>query len=128
MELDGGRWSLVEVGARFSSTHKKIDYFSEYLNKLVSSGLPSQQEKSLEENMSVLKKILCLKDKIIKKLVEIQNTVLNTISPKSNNQHSNTPNQSDFSLPSNSLNEVSHNTKQLASQEQQQPPIARPSS
>ena len=65
-----------------------MDFFSEYFNKLVNSSLPSQHEKSLEENISLLKKNLCMKDEIIKKLVETQNTVLNTISAKSNNQHS----------------------------------------
>ena len=65
-----------------------MDSFSEYFNKLVNSSLTSQQEKSLEENISLLKKNLCTKDEIIKKLVETQNTVLNTISAKSNNQHS----------------------------------------
>ena len=33
-----------------------MDSFSEYLNKLVNSNLPSPQEKSLGENISVLKK------------------------------------------------------------------------
>ena len=60
--------------------------------------------------------------------METQSTVLDTISAKSNNQHSNTLNQSSFSLPSNSFNENSHNTKQLASQEQQHPHIAIPCS
>ena len=32
-----------------------MDSFSEYLNKLVDSSLPGQQEKSLEENKSLLK-------------------------------------------------------------------------
>ena len=57
-----------------------MDYFSEYLNKLVNSNLPSLQGKSLEENISLPKKSLCTKDEIIKQLVETQNTVLNTIS------------------------------------------------
>ena len=47
---------------------------------------------------------------------------------KSSNQNSNTLNQSSFSLPSNSLNESSHNKKQLTSQEQQHLPIALPCS
>ena len=72
-----------------------------------------------------LKKKLCRKDEIINKLVETQNTVLNTVSANYNNQHSNTLNQSSSSLTSNNLNENSHNTKQLASQESQNPPIAR---
>ena len=59
-----------------------MDSFSEYLNKLVNSSLPNHQEKSLEENISLLKKNLCTKDEIIKKLVETQSTVLNTISAK----------------------------------------------
>ena len=59
-----------------------MDSFSEYFNKLLNN------EKSLEENISLLKKNLCMEDEIIKKLVETQNTVLNTISAKSNNQHS----------------------------------------
>ena len=50
--------------------NKKMDSFSEYLNKLVNSSLPSQKEKSLEENISLLKKKLCTKDEIIKKLAE----------------------------------------------------------
>ena len=98
------------------------------MNKLVNSSLPSRQEKYLEENISLLKKNLCTKDERIKNLVENQGTVLNTISAKANNQHSNTQNQSSSSLPSNSLNENSHNTKKLTSQEQQHPPIARPCS
>ena len=73
----------------------------------------------------LLKKKLCTKDEIINKLVETQNTVLNTVSAKYNNQHSNTLNQSSSSLTSNNLNKNSHNTKQLASQESQNPPIAR---
>ena len=86
-----------------------MDSFSEHLNKLVNSSQSSQQEKSLEENIPVLKKNICTKDEIIKKLVETQNTVLNTISAKSNNQHSNTLNQSSSSLPSKIL----YNTKSL---------------
>ena len=62
------------------------------------------------------------------KLVETHCKVLNNKSAKSNHQHSNPLNQSSSSLPSNSLNENFHNTKQLASQEQQHQPIARPSS
>ena len=54
-----------------------MDSFSEYLNKLVDSRLPSEQEKSLEENKSLLKKNLCTNDEKIKKLVESQCTVLN---------------------------------------------------
>ena len=54
-----------------------MDSFSEYLNKLVDSRLPSEQEKSLEENKSILKKNLCTNDEKIKKLVEGQCTVLN---------------------------------------------------
>ena len=91
--------------------NKNMDSFPEYFNELVNSSLPSQHEKSLEENISLLKKNLCMKDEIIKKLVETQNTVFNTISAKSNNQHSNILNQSSSSLPSNNLNENSHNTK-----------------
>ena len=103
-----------------------MDSFSEYFNKLVNSSLLSQHEKSLEENISLLKGDLCMKDEIIKKLVETQNTVLNTISAKSINQHSSILNQSSSSLPSNNLNENSHNTKKLTSQEPQDPPVARP--
>ena len=65
-----------------------MDSFSEYLNKPVNSSQSSQQEKFLEENISVLKKNLYTKDEIIKKLVETENAILNTISAKSNNQHS----------------------------------------
>ena len=106
--------------------NKKMDSSSEYFNKLVNSSLPSQNEKSLEENISLLKKNLCMKDEIIKKLVETQNIDLNTISAKSNNQHSNILNQSSFSLPSTNLNENSHNAKPLTSQEPQDPPVAQP--
>ena len=62
-----------------------MDSFSEYLNKLVNISLPSQQEKSREENISVLTKNLCTKDEIIKKIAETLRTVLNTIPAKSNN-------------------------------------------
>ena len=62
---------------------------------------------------------LYMKDEIIKKLFETQGPVLNTISAKSNNQHSSTLNQCSSFLPSNSPNENSHNKKRLASQEQQ---------
>ena len=54
-----------------------MDSFSEYLNKLVDSRLPSEKEKSLEENKSLLKKNLSTNDEKIKKLVEGQCTVLN---------------------------------------------------
>ena len=57
-----------------------------------------------------------------------KSTALNTISEKANNQHLNTQNQSTTFLPSKNLNQNSHNTKQLASQEQQYSPIARPCS
>ena len=82
-----------------------MDSFSEYLNKLVNSSLPNHQEKSLEENISLLKKNLCTKDKIIKKLVQARSTVLNAISAKVDNQHSNTQNQFSSSLSSDSLND-----------------------
>ena len=62
-----------------------MDSFSKYLNKLVNSSLPRQQEKFLEENISLLKKNFCPKDEIIKKLVETQSTVLNTVPEKSSN-------------------------------------------
>ena len=102
---------------------KKMDYFSEYLNKLVNSSLPSQPEKSF-----VPKKNFCTKDEIIKKFLKTQNTVLETISAKSNNQHLNNLNQSSFLYHLTILKDNSHNTKQVASQEQQDPPIARPCS
>ena len=111
-----------------------MDSFSEYWDKLVNSSLPNHQEKSLEENISLLQKNLCTKDEIIKKLLETQSTVLNTILAKANNQHSNTLNQSSSSLSSNSLNDTkqlakqSRNAKQLASQEQQHPRITQPCS
>ena len=73
------------VNYELALLNKKLEFFSEYLNKLVNSSLTSQQEKSLEENTSLLKNNLSTKDEIIKKLVETQNTVLNTISAKSNN-------------------------------------------
>ena len=65
-----------------------------------------------------------MKEEIIKKLVENQNTVLNTISAKPNTQHSDILNQSSSSLPSNNLNENFRNTKQLTSQEPQDPLVA----
>ena len=49
-----------------------MESFSEYLNKLVNSSLSSQQEKSIEENISVLTKNLCTEDEIIKKVIETQ--------------------------------------------------------
>ena len=79
-----------------------------------------------QENNPVLRKNLCAKDEIIKNLVETQSTALNTISAKSNIQHLNSLNQANFSLPSKNLNQHSHNTKQLVSQEQQHPPIPLP--
>ena len=106
------------VDSKLAVLNKKMDTFSEYFNKLVNSSLPSHQGKSLEENISLLRKILCTKDEIIKKLLETHNTVLNTISAKSNNQHSNTLNQSSSFSWSNNLNNPS--------QESQDPPIARP--
>ena len=114
------------VNSELALLNRKMDSSSEYFNKLVKSSLPSQNEKSLEEDISLLKKNLCMKDEIIKKLVETQNTVLNTISAKSNNQHSNILNQSSSSLPSNNHNENFHNKKQLTSQEPQDPTVARP--
>ena len=78
------------------------------------------------ENNPVLRKNLCAKDETIKNLVETQSTALNTISAKSNIQHLNSLNQANFSLPSKNLNQHSHNTKQLVSQEQQHPPIPLP--
>ena len=56
-----------------------MDSFSEYLNKLVNSSLPSHQKKSLEENIYFLKKNLFTKDEIIKKHIDSQNAVLNCI-------------------------------------------------
>ena len=66
-----------------------------------------------------------MKEEIIKKLVENQNTVLNTTSAKPNTQHSDILNQSSSSRPSNKLNENSRNTKQLTSQGPQDPLVAR---
>ena len=66
-----------------------------------------------------------MKEEIIKKLVETQNTVLNTISAKPNTQHSDILHQSSSSLPFNKLNENSCNTKQLTSQGPQDPLVAR---
>ena len=72
----------------------------------------------------------CKKGEIIKKLVEIQCTVLDTISAKFNNCYSNFLNQANFSLPSKNPYENSQNTKelQLGSQEEQHPPIQLPCS
>ena len=113
------------VNSELALLNKKIDPFSEYFHKLVNSRVPSQHEKSLEEIISLLKQILSTKDEIIKKLVETQNAVLSAILSKSNNQHSKALNQSSSSLPSNNLNEHSHNTKQLTSLEPQDAPVAR---
>ena len=55
-----------------------MNSFSVYFNKVVKSSLPSQHEIFLKENISLLKENLCTKDEIVKKLVETQNTVLNT--------------------------------------------------
>ena len=57
------------VNSELAVLNKKMDTFSEYFNKLVNSSLPSHQGKSLEENISLLRKILCTKDEIIKKLL-----------------------------------------------------------
>ena len=65
------------VNYELALLNKKMDSLSEYLNKLVNSNLPSPQEK-IEENISVLRKNLDMKDEKIKKLVETQGTVLNT--------------------------------------------------
>ena len=62
-----------------------MNYFSEYLNKVVSSNLPSPQEKSLEDDIYVLNKNFCTKNKIINKVVETQNTILITIWANSKN-------------------------------------------
>ena len=62
-----------------------MNYFSEYLNKVVSSNLPSPQEKSLENDIYVLNKNFCTKNKIINKVVETQNTILITIWANSKN-------------------------------------------
>ena len=113
------------VNSELALLNKKIDPFSEYFHKLVSSRVPSQHEKSSEENISLLKLNLSTKDEIIKKLVETQNAVLSATLAKSNSQHSKTLNQSSSSLPSNNLNENSHNTKQLTSLEPQDAPVAR---
>ena len=56
-----------------------MDSFSEYLNKLVNSSLPSHQKKSLEENIYFLKKNIFMNDEIIKKHIDSQNAVLNCI-------------------------------------------------
>ena len=50
------------VNSELALLNKKKDSFSEYFNKLVNSSLPSQQEKSIEENISLLKKNLCTKE------------------------------------------------------------------
>ena len=58
------------VNYELALLNKKMDSFSEFLNKLVNSSLPNHYEKSLEGNTSFLKKNLCTKDEIIKKLVD----------------------------------------------------------
>ena len=50
------------VNSELALLNKKMDSFSEYFNKLVNSSVPSQHEKSLEENISLLKHNLCTKD------------------------------------------------------------------
>ena len=114
------------VNSELALLNRRLDSVSDHFNKLVNSSLPSQSEKSLEENISLLKKNLCMKEEIIKKLVENPNTVHNTISAKPNTQHSDILNQSSSSLPSNKLNENSRNTKQLTSQGPQDPYLVRP--
>ena len=114
------------VNSELALLNRRLDSFSDHFKKLVNSSLPSLNEKSLEENISLLKKNLCMKEEIIKKLVENQNTVFNTISAKPNTQHSDILNQSSSSLPSSKLNENSRNTKQLTSQGPQDPLVARP--
>ena len=95
-----------------------MDSFCKYLNKIVNSNLPRKQS--------------CSKEKPLCKRWNNQeprwdpSTALNTISAKSNIQHLNSLNQANFSLPSKNLNQHSHNTKQLVSQEQQHPPIPLP--
>ena len=69
-----------------------MNSFSEYLTKPVDSNLPISQEKSLEDNVSVLNKNFCPRNEIINKLVETQNTVLNTIMANSKIQDWNTLN------------------------------------
>ena len=59
----------TSTNSELALLNKKMDLFSEYFNKLVNRGVPSQHEKSLEENMSLLKQNFCTKDEIIKKLV-----------------------------------------------------------
>ena len=113
------------VNSELALLNRRLDSFSDHFNKPINSSLPSQNEKSSEENISLLKKNLCMKEEIIKKLVENQNTVLNTISAKPNTQHSDILNQSSSSLTCNKLNENSRNTKQLTSQGPQDPLVAR---
>ena len=59
----------TSANSELALLNKKMDLFSEYFNKLVNRSVPSQHEKSLEENMSLLKQNFCTKDEIIKKLV-----------------------------------------------------------
>ena len=44
------------LSSKLALLNKQMDYFSEYFNKLVNSSVPSQHEKSLEENMLSLLK------------------------------------------------------------------------
>ena len=50
------------VNYELALMNKKMDSFPECLNKLVKSSLTGQREKSIEENISLLKKNLCTKD------------------------------------------------------------------
>ena len=50
------------VNYELALMNKKLDSFTECLKKLVKSSLTGQQEKSIEENISLLKKNLCTKD------------------------------------------------------------------
>ena len=75
-------------------------FFSKYLEQFVNGNLPTPQENSVEEKIFVLKKVFMQSMKITKKHSEIQSTIIGAISVKSNNQHSNSVNQANFSLTS----------------------------
>ena len=71
-EINRASIFAASINESFQKSELKVYELNktEYFNKFVNSSLPSQQGKCLEENISLLKKNLCTKDEIIKKLVE----------------------------------------------------------
>ena len=62
LELKIYEWNK-SVNSESSLLNKKMESFAEYFNKLVNSSVPSQHEKFLQENISLLKQNLCTKMK-----------------------------------------------------------------